>query len=166
MPSEAARAFPWHHGTPRERRSRQALVPRHRPGCADPVTTPRRRRPAWPVSTSPAPAPLPLDGEWKNLGEAAFLAFVRTTAEAIIAELADSASVPSVSVSPPRGLAPAPDALDARGARPWPAAADHAGVDRASPQDAPARPRTHPGGPRAHHRPGGPDAHEAGLRRA
>ena len=62
--------------------------------------TTSRRRPAPLV-----PAPIPLNGEWKNLGPDAFVAFVRRTAEAIVAELLDSEGVSAESVESPSGLA-------------------------------------------------------------
>jgi hypothetical protein len=77
--------------------------------------------PVRPARVAPLPlAPVQLDGEWKNLGEAAFAAFVRTTAEAIVTELAADEAVPAGSGVSPSGLARPEAAADQRdaGARP------------------------------------------------
>jgi hypothetical protein len=68
----------------------------------------------------PVSVPRPLDGEWKTLGEAAFAAFVRLTAEAIVTELAVGEDIPAGSGVSPSGLARPEAAADQRdaGARP------------------------------------------------
>jgi hypothetical protein len=61
--------------------------------------------PGRPARVAPVSAPVQLDGEWKTLGEAAFLAFVRATAEAIVTELAAGEAIPAASGVSPSGLA-------------------------------------------------------------
>jgi hypothetical protein len=65
-------------------------------------------------------APPSLDGLWPTLGETAFAAFVRATAEAIVTELAADEAVPAASDVSPSGLARPAAAADQRdaGARP------------------------------------------------
>ena len=57
-----------------------------------------------PLQRAAVPAPS-LDGLWETLGPAAFAAFVRLTAEAIVTELADGEDMPVGSDRSPRGLA-------------------------------------------------------------
>ena len=51
----------------------------------------------------PIPPPPALDGPWRYLGREAFDAFCRLTAEAIVAELADSIDISAPSVTVPVG---------------------------------------------------------------